>query len=236
MRGTSSLPDVRNLCPLNRDTDRCAFIYAWYQCKLAHTAGNASDQALKAFFHQARSVRAPCQEKICYNVGSCLTSFWAGEFCLPKVRFYSLSTEEAAEHKKWALSQDTSEDYEYMTLQGWRQVKAMGFLQQSLRQWGHDSSCEFMEKWLGSRLGFKTARLRVMIKVFQRHTAADTDQLICELDERFGCHHVLSSMLGLDLVCAKTALPKNVNLQNSLLRWCIEHRGCHKLLLCTMEQ
>ena len=53
----SDPPKVGSFLPLNRDSDRLAFLHAWASAKR-----DGSDAAnLKAFLAQARSVRVACQ-------------------------------------------------------------------------------------------------------------------------------------------------------------------------------
>ena len=75
----------------------------------------------------------------------------------------------------------------------------------------------------GKKLGLKAAKIKNSLRVFDRISEVPgAELLIGQLDEKFGNRHSFNHFMSFDLLCAKTALPKNLPLQRSLLLWVLE--------------
>ena len=64
-----------------------------------------------------------------------------------KVRYLLLCDDEASERKKWELAEEVEDDKEVLTLQGFRQLRALHMLQEFLRQRGKTCDDRAIEKW-----------------------------------------------------------------------------------------
>ena len=64
-----------------------------------------------------------------------------------KVRYLLLCDDEASERKKWELAEEVEDDKEVLTLQGFRQLRALHMLQEFLRQRGKTCDDGAIEKW-----------------------------------------------------------------------------------------
>ena len=172
-----------------------------------------------------------------------------------KVRFLYLPDNEMAERKKWELSEAVKEDSEVLTLQGYRQMVALAGLRDFLRSIRKDCSPEAMETWplggtyfvssilcpgdrfvsretteklrLGPRVkSLKSRTIKTMLRVHERISAEPAAEVcIRQLDDRFGSQRVLATLNGLDLLSAKTFLPKNPALARAVLLWVTELPG-----------
>ena len=78
----------------------------------------------------------------------------------------------------------------------------------------------------GSQVNLKAAKIKTMLRVYDRIADVQGAELIiASLDDRFGSQHCFNNLMTLELLTAKTALPKNVPLQRALLLWTLEPLG-----------
>ena len=65
-------------------------------------------------------------------------------------------------------------------------------------------------------------RVGMMVKIHSRFKDPKLRRLIVDLDDKFGAlNHDLGQVACLDILCSKTAHPKNVPLQDALLQWVV---------------
>ena len=74
---------------------------------------------------------------------------------------------------------------------------------------------------LGPRVkSLKSRTIKTMLRVHERISAEPAaEACLRQLDDRFGNQHVLSTLHGLDMLSAKTFLPKNASLARTVLLW-----------------
>ena len=66
-------------------------------------------------------------------------------------------------------------------------------------------------------------KVKRFLRIYDRIQAVPrADRLILDLDERYSTHHCFATAMGLELLCNKTALPKNPAQQDLLLGWVLD--------------
>ena len=84
----------------------------------------------------------------------------------------------------------------------------------------------------GSSVNLKGPKIKTMLRVYDRIADVQGAELIiASLDDRFGSHHCFNNLMTLELLTAKTSLPKNVPLQRALLLWTLEPPGSDSFLV-----
>lgn len=58
-----------------------------------------------------------------------------------------LATDDEAERKKFELAQEIKDEVDVLVLQGFRQMKALAYVRDFLKQQGKGASDQDMEKW-----------------------------------------------------------------------------------------
>ena len=61
-----------------------------------------------------------------------------------------------------------------------------------------------------------------MMRIHERIADTQCETIIEELDEAWGSQHIFATLMGLDLVCSKTSIPKNLVAQKALLIWTMD--------------
>ena len=78
-------------------------------------------------------------------------------------------------------------------------------------------------------MALKVSKLRAMLRIYNRISVADgAEKVLTQLDETFVTEHAMAHISGYDMVCAKTALPKNPGLEAALLTRTLERSGLRR--------
>ncbi|CAE7283149.1 unnamed protein product [Symbiodinium sp. CCMP2592] len=166
--------------------------------KVQHLAEKTEEttRALKSFFMMARSYR---------------------------VRYVLIPDDEQCERRKFELAEEVEDDKEVLTLQGFRQLRAVHMLQEFLRQRGKPCDAEAIEKWLGPKIkNLKAPKIKMMVRIYERMNHPEVESLIVALDDEFGSSHCFNHLFALDIISSKTWIPKNEPGSIALLKWCME--------------
>ena len=148
-------------------------------------------------------------------------------YAAAQVCFEFLPDEQSFELRKWELAETAGEQVESLTLQGWARIAALAQVEHMLAAQGSPHKPDDLAKFFGKAhiSGMGTKSIEKALRVHRRMTAMRDPrglQIISGFDERWGSHHALSSVNGLDAVCSKTFVKGNPAVSSALLLWTLE--------------